>query len=113
MNEEQAATANPAYPTLDAVVTETGRFLKSMGKAMITTVQDMSDLMIVKVDKDIRERLDSLVEIGIVENRREAAKSLIADGLKNRTSIFNKIDETKAKITELRQQIHEVAQEQG
>ena len=109
MNEEQATTSNPEYPTIDAVFAETTKFLKSLGKAVAATIQDMPDLMMVKVDKDIREKLDALVEAGIVENRREAAKSLIAEGLKNRTSVFDKIKETKVQITELRQQMHEVA----
>ena len=110
MNEEKTvsaeAVAEPAYPTLDAVVAETVKFVESLGKAIATTIQDASNVMVVNVDKDTREQLDLLVDAGVVESRREAASSLIKEGLKSREGVFGKIEETRAQIAELRQQIH-------
>jgi hypothetical protein len=113
MNEEKTVTAEatvnaaaqPAYPTLDAVVSEAVKFVESLGKAIVTTVQDASNVMVVNVDKDTREQLDLLVDAGVVDTRREAAGSLIKEGLKSREGVFGKIEATKAQIEELRQQI--------
>ncbi len=112
MNNEQAATSTPEYPTINAVVEEGVKFIKSFGKAISASVQDLPDYMVVNVNQDIREKLDALVEAGIVKNRRGAAQFLIKEGLKNHTKIFDKIDETKTKIADLRQQLQEIAQEQ-
>lgn len=101
----EAAAANPEYPTLDTVVAEAVKFVESLGKAIATTVQDASNVMVVNVDKETREQLDLLVDAGVVDNRREAASSLIKEGLKSREGIFGKIEETRAQIAELRQQI--------
>ena len=113
MNNGQTATSTPEYPTINAVVDESVKFIKAFGKAVSTSVQDLPDYMLINVDQNIREKLDALVEAGIVENRREAAQFLIKEGLKNHTAIFDKIDETKAKIADLRQQMKNIAQEQG
>ncbi|MEA2007507.1 MAG: hypothetical protein U9O54_00125 [Chloroflexota bacterium] len=109
MNEEQAATANPEYHTINAVIDEGVKFVETLGKVIFDAVQDLPNLMVINADEDIRDKLDALVEAGIVENRREGAKFLIKEGLGNHTGIFDKIDETKIKIAELRQQLQNVA----
>ncbi|OQY27383.1 MAG: hypothetical protein B6I38_10155 [Anaerolineaceae bacterium 4572_5.1] len=109
MNKEQTATAQPEYPTLNAIVAEGVKFVETMGKAISSSIQNLPDFMIVNMDDDIRSQIDALVDAGIVENRREGAKFLIKEGLENHTGIFDKIDETKTKIAALRQQLQEIA----
>lgn len=111
MTKEQTATASPKYPTLEALFSESMKFVKSMGEATAATIQDASDLMMIKIDEDTRKRLDALVEVGLVENRREAAQLLLREGLKNHTEIFERIDKTKTKIADLRQQMREIGRE--
>jgi hypothetical protein len=112
-NAAEASAANPTYPTLDAVVAEAVKFVESLGKAIATTVQDASEVMVVNVDKDTREQLDLLVDAGVVDSRREAASSLIKEGLKSREGVFGKIHATKAQIAELRQQIRAAVSRQN
>jgi hypothetical protein len=119
MNEEKTVTteaevtANPTYPTLDAIVAEAVKFVESLGKAIASTIQDASDVMVVNVDKDTREQLDLLVDAGVVDSRREAASSLIKEGLKSREGVLGKIHDTKAQIAELRQQMRTAVSEQS
>lgn len=111
MNENQTTTGSTEYPTLDAIVNEAGKFLNSLGKAATATIEDWSDLMMVTVEKDIRDQLDEIIDAGLAKNRREAAQILMKEGLKNRSGIFEKIQETNAQITELRQQMQNIAKE--
>ncbi|MGH2542839.1 MAG: ribbon-helix-helix protein, CopG family [Ardenticatenaceae bacterium] len=56
-------------------------------------------VVMVRIDKESKERLDELVEAGVVSSRSEAAAFLITEGVKARKPMFDKI---AAKIDEIR-----------
>ncbi len=93
---------------LQAFVGESVKLLESLGKALTKTAQDVSNLMVIKVDGDIRKHLDILVDIGLSDNRRNAAVSLIEEGINVKAADYAKIDQTKAEIAELRKQMQEL-----
>jgi len=109
MNEEKitetAETESTAPTAFDNLMKDTVKFLGSLGKAIVTTAQDVSSLMLVNVDADTREQLDLLVDSGVAESRREAAAVLIQEGLQNRNTVFDKIRQTNMQIAALRQQM--------
>jgi len=105
---EATEASESEHPTLDALVKETVKLFESLGKALTSTIQDVSNLMVVDVDADTRKKLDLLVEAEVVQNRREAATSLIKEGLKNREAVFKKIERTNSQIAELRQQMRAI-----
>ena len=113
MNEKSKPEAEIKDTTMEeleeavhAVVGETVRLLESLGKAFMKTAQDVSNLMVIKVDGEIRDNLDTLVGAGLSNNRREAATTMIEQGISSKTADFQKIQQTKEEIAKLRKQLH-------
>ena len=95
------------------VIDETVKLFDSLGKALVTTLQDVSNLMIVKVDADTREHLDLLVDAGAAKNRCKAATQLIEEGISLTETTFDKIRRTQVQISELRQQMRSLVKTQA
>lgn len=116
MDEEKAVdvdvveTTEAAEPSpFDVVVEEAAKLFESLGKAIVTTAQDVSNLIVVPVDRATREKLDMLVETGAAESRRAVVVSLLQEGLQRRAHVFEKIEKTRAQIAALKQQLRSVA----
>lgn len=101
---KEEATSEVAEAVV-AVVNETVKFVDALGKAILVAAQDISNLMVIKVDAETRERLDLLVDAGAAKSRRDAATTLLAEGLQAKGATFEKIQQTQAQIKELRQQV--------
>lgn len=84
---------------------------ESIGENIRDTIQGMrgsrDNVVMVRVDKASLDRLDELVEAGIMGSRSEAAAFLIAEGIKARQPLFDRIGE---KIQEIRQAKEELRQ---
>ncbi len=100
----EAATSEVAE-AVGAVVTETVKFVDALGKALLVAAQDISNLMVIKVDAETREHLDLLVDSGAAKSRRDAAATLLVEGIQAKGSTFERIQQTQAQIKELRQQV--------
>lgn len=94
----------------DAVVDEAAKFLDSLGRALITTAEDLSHLMLIKVDDETLENLDLLVDAGVAKSRRQAAVSLLDEGIQAKHAVFERIRRTKDQISELRKQMHSLVE---
>ena len=95
---------------INAVVNETVKLVDSLSKALMTTAEDISSLMVIKVDADTREHLDLLVEGGLASNRRQAARALIHEGIEMKEATFERILRTKTQIVELRKQMRNLVE---
>ncbi len=91
---------------LNKIVDETAKVMEALGKALIKTAQDVSNLMVVPVDKVTRAQLDLLVEAGVAPTRTKAAASLLKESVQSRQEIFEKVEKTRAQIESLKQQLH-------
>ena len=84
---------------------------ESIGENIRDTVQGMrsnrDNVVMVRVDKASLDRLDELVEAGIMGSRSEAAAFLISEGIKARQPLFDRIGE---KIQEIRRAKDELRQ---
>lgn len=84
---------------------------ESIGENIRDTIQGMrgsrDNVVMVRVDKASLDRLDELVEAGIMGSRSEAAAFLIAEGIKARQPLFDRIGE---KIQEIRRAKEELRQ---
>lgn len=105
VKQEEQDVADEIAEALGVVVDETVKLFTALGKAVVTTAQDVSNLMVIKVDEDTRERLDVMVDAGVAENRREAVSTLIESGIEAKHDLFDKIAKTSAQIDELRKQV--------
>lgn len=105
--EAAAAPANASnVPSFNMILGETAKVMEAVGKALIKTAQDVSNLMVVPVDKVTRAQLDLLVEAGVAETRTKAAASLLKESVQSRQEIFEKVEKTRAQIATLKQQLH-------
>lgn len=93
-------------PSFTMIVDETAKAMESLGKALIKAAQDVSNLMVIPVDKVTRAQLDLLVEAGVAETRTKAAASLLKETVESRKEIFDKIEKTRSQIASLKQQLH-------
>lgn len=93
----------------DVVIDEAAKLFESLGKAIVATAQDVTNLIVVPVDKQTREQIDMLVETGAAESRREVVISLLKEGLLSREDVFAKIEKTREQIASLKQQLRAVA----
>ncbi len=64
-----------------------------------------SSVVMARVSKEDLQRLDDLVDCGLVNSRSEAAAFLIAEGIKVRAELFEKIQEHSQLIRNAREEI--------
>ena len=107
------STMSDVSDAIAVVVDETVKLFDSLGKALVTTLQDVSNLMIINVDAGTRERLDLLVDAGVAKSRGKAAAQLIEEGINATEVTFDRIRRTRAQISELRQQMRSLVKTQA
>ncbi|HQE93467.1 MAG TPA: hypothetical protein PLH19_11320 [Anaerolineae bacterium] len=100
-------------PKLTQIVDGTAKVMESLGKALIKAAQDVSNLVVVPVDKTTRAQLDLLVEAGVAETRSKAAANLLTETVQSRKEVFDKIEKTRAQIEALKQQLHTLVSSQS
>ncbi len=104
---EAAASGEEAWrAVLDGAV----NLLENLGEALVKSAQDLSQLMVVRVDEDTREHLDMLVEADVVKTRREGISYLVAVGIKAKSEAFSHIVAARERISALRAQLREGVQ---
>jgi len=111
--EVNDSTMSDVSDAIAVVVDETVKVIDSLGRALVTTLQDVSSLMIIKVDVDTREHLDLLVDAGVAKSRGKAASQLIEEGINATEVTFDRIRRTRAQIGELRRQMRSLVKIQA
>ncbi len=90
---------------------------ESIGENIRDTIQGMrgsrDNVVMVRVDKASLDRLDELVEAGIMGSRSEAAAFLIAEGIKARQPLFDRIEEKIQEIRRAKEELRRMVDEEG
>ena len=90
-----------------------GENLRDTIKQTLKGVRAARDsVVMVRVNKDSLGRLDELVEAGLVGSRSEAAAFLIAEGIKTRQGLFDKIASKIDGIREAREELRKLLDEE-
>ena len=88
---------------------------ESIGENIRDTVQGMrgsrDNVVMVRVDKASLDRLDELVEAGIMGSRSEAAAFLIGEGVKARQPLFDRIAEKIQQIRDAKDELRRMVDE--
>ena len=84
----------------DAVATGVENVRETVRNRIPTERQVRDNVVMVRVDKDSLDRMDDLIEAGVVGSRSEAANYLITEGIKSRQHFF---DVVASKVAEIRQ----------
>ena len=97
--------------TMGKGLTEVGKGVRDAAAAGVENVretvrnripaerQTRDNVVMVRVDKDSLDRMDDLIEAGVVGSRSEAANYLITEGIKSRAQYF---DVVASKVEEIR-----------
>ena len=88
----------------DEIKTEGVKLFNLLGSAVSITFQEITNRLPMYMDPETRYYLDQLVEHGVAQDRQEAVKFLIAEGVKANRSLFGKIEHANAQIQSLRTQ---------
>ena len=67
----------------------------------------------VRVNSESRERMDQLIEAGLVGSRSEAAAYLIAEGIKSREDLFVEMAAQIDAIRKAREELQKILDEKG
>jgi tRNA A37 threonylcarbamoyltransferase TsaD len=115
--EEQAAeeVAEKASTSKTAAKAEIRRFSEiasSVRTAVSRALADRTNVVMVRVNDETLRYLDMLVEADICKSRSESAAFLIAEGVKARTALYERIAEVTEQIAELRRQLREIVSEE-
>ena len=88
-----------------------------MGENIRDTVQGMrgnrDNVVMVRVDKASLDRMDELVEAGILGSRSEASAFLIGEGIKARQPLFDRISEKIQEIRRAKEELRKMVEEEG
>jgi hypothetical protein len=84
---------------------EATKFFRLFGNALTMTVQEVTDRVWLRLDRETRCRLDQLVASGAAENRHEALAFLVAEGVKANEAIFDRIENIRSETTSLQTQL--------
>ncbi|MEE8519362.1 MAG: hypothetical protein V3S98_09590 [Dehalococcoidia bacterium] len=69
------------------------------------TGSSRSNVVMVRINEESSEKLDQLVEAGVVGSRSEAAAFLISAGVSARSDLFDKISEKVEQIRKAREDL--------
>jgi hypothetical protein len=76
-----------------------------LGDVLKSALSVRGNVVMVRVNKASLEKLDELVEAGIVNSRSESAALLITEGIKSKQAFFNQISKKLERIRETREEI--------
>ena len=89
---------------------------ETIGENIRDTIQGMrgsrDNVVMVRIDKASLDRLDELVEAGIMSSRSEAAAFLIAEGIKARQPLFDRIAEKIQEIRRAKEELRQMVEEE-
>ena len=90
---------------------------ESIGENIRDTIQGVrgsrDNVVMVRVDKASLDRLDELVEAGIMSSRSEAAAFLISEGIKARQPLFDRIAEKIQDIRRAKEELRRMVDGDG
>ena len=88
---------------------------ENIGENIRDTIQGMKgsreNVVMVRVDRASLDRLDDLVEAGIMGSRSEAAAYLIAEGIRARQGLFDRIGDKIGEIRRAKEELRRLVDE--
>ncbi len=101
-------TSAQSGSSFDQFLSEAGEFIYEFARFAGKAAENITGLMVLPVDKNLRGKMDELVEAGVVKSRGEAALSLLGDGIASNQSVYEEVEKARARITALRSQLRDM-----
>lgn len=105
MEGNSQAHAQTQTSTWDQIKDDSKRLLSSLEKAIDQTASSLSKIVMISLEVEERQKLEKLVESGLVSNIKEAARLMIQEGIKARADLFTQINQTNEDIQVLKNQL--------
>lgn len=83
--------------------------VEEIGKETWNSIQKRTNVVMVRMDDDSFEKIDTLVDAKVCKSRSEAAAYLISKGIAAQQETFDEITELSKKINDLRGKMHDIA----
>ncbi len=105
------ATRSTAQPEslLHKWVRDGGEVMLDVGKLLGRAAEDLTGLMVLRVEKEKRAQLDLLVESGVVKTRAQGLKMLAEIGAKSKEQVFRRVETTREQIAALKKGLKDLA----
>jgi tRNA(Phe) wybutosine-synthesizing methylase Tyw3 len=95
--------------TWEQVIEEMVAISKGWAQQTGKVLENLTGLMVIRADGELRNRLDMLVESGAVASRAEALCTLIQAGVEKKQRLYERIEATKSQIDALKNQLRNLA----
>ena len=89
----------------------------TVGESVRTTIEAVrskrDNVVMIRVSRESLAKLDELVDCGLTNSRSEAAAFLIAEGIKARKDLYDKISEQSQVIREAKERLKELLDDEA
>jgi len=109
---EEAPTSKTTAKAEPWRFSEISEFAASLRTAVSRALADRTNVVMVRVNDETLHYLDMLVEADVCKSRSESAAFLIAEGVKAKTALYERIAEVTEQIAELRRQLREIVRDE-
>jgi tRNA A37 threonylcarbamoyltransferase TsaD len=112
VEESAAEEASTSEASAKAEHWRFSEIASSVRTAVSRALADRTNVVMVRVNDETLHYLDMLIEAGICKSRSESAAFLIAEGVKAKTALYERIAEVTEQISELRRQLREIVSDE-
>lgn len=85
--------------------------VEEIGKETWNSIQKRTNVVMVRMDDNSLEKIDTLVDAKVCKSRSEAAAYLISKGIAAQQETFDQITELSKQINDLRGKMHDIAKD--
>ncbi len=96
----------------DAAAAGVGNVRETVRNRIPTERQTRDNVVMVRVDKDSLDRMDDLIEAGVVGSRSESANYLITEGINSRQHFFDVVASKVAEIRRAKEELRRLTVEE-
>jgi hypothetical protein len=108
-NAEAAKSASAQFEDdMNNLVKDIGAMFQEFAPKVGKAAEDLTGLMVMRVDPERRADLDVMVEAGLAKTRAQAALKLIADGIKGNESVYRNVQQAREKIQSLKGELKSI-----
>ena len=112
VNEESAETPqqdSEEKPNTSDDINKAWKQVEEIGKETWNSIQKRTNVVMVRMDDNSLEKIDTLVDAKVCKSRSEAAAYLISKGITSQGETFDEITVLSKQINDLRGKMHDIA----
>jgi hypothetical protein len=104
-NTDEQTQKSQGGLSFEQFLREAGQVALTVARAAGKAAEDLTGLMVLQVNPEMRARMDDLVEAGLAKTRGEAALDLLREGIRANQRVYEQVEKTRAHIDGLHSQL--------